>query len=162
MADCEAKMTIEQNQDNELSECPPAPLFDAEACATAQQVEPLDSNRVSAWRRSITQRAKAVPGSTRLMILVVIVGLAVGAIVSTLLWRLQRPAGTAEVFNEARAGVGAVNAAEASDELKAGFTPAAQPLILDNATQPSMRVRRQYNHGRGSNRPRAYRVGVIR
>lgn len=155
------KMTIEQNQDSELSDSPEPPRFDAEACATAQQVEPLQGGRVSGWLRSMTRHARAVPGSTRLMILVVIAGLAVGAIVSTLVWRIQRPAGTAAVFSEARAGVSALNDAEAADELKASFISPTPP-ILENATEPSLRVRRQYDHARGSSRRRAYRVAVIK
>ncbi len=137
----------------------PTPIFDANASATAQPVEPLRSSTTSGWRDKLRSLTGGVTGQSRVLAVVVLIGLITGALAGFLLVNIQRTRPASDLEVHANEPVPEIPAAEKqkldsfADELAVGEVQTVSQAGTRNR-RPKVRVR--------TNRPRAYRVAIIR
>jgi hypothetical protein len=144
------------------------PRFDAETSAKAQPVEPIRPNRFSSVANSLRSLRKRANGQVRVLTAVVIVGLITGALAGILLVKLARNNQTTAEINTEPAKVSEIQATEAraldayASELSSEIdTP--RPSSGQLAAQPFGKQLGKYGRARrATDRPRAYRVAVIR
>lgn len=138
-----------------------APVFDANASAGAQPVEPIHSrSRIFNLRNTFRSVSSGINGQTRILWAVILIGLITGTLAGMLLVNIARTGQTATVAE--------VPAAEQATEMPVTETRhldsfAAELAGSDGQTALSTATRQRIPRGRArSNRPRAYRVAIIR
>ncbi len=138
----------------------PTPLFDADASASAQPVEPIRSSRLSRISNRVHSVSRRIDGQSRMLAVVVLIGLITGALAGMLLVNIARtgpPATVAEVPAREPAPEMPVTETEKLDSFAAalgGREAQTVPSTVTRNRRPRVRVR--------TNRPRAYRVAIIR
>jgi len=151
-------------------ELPPPAHFDDVAIAHAQPVRPLSRNRFTqriqnaiqgAIRSAHTSR-QTFAGRGVALALVVICGLAAGAVAATLLVTERRPAADTPVATEQSVVNATQDATEAITQ-----NAEASPIVEDVATVPmvkksKLRVRTLRNRSSAQQGKKAYRFAVIR
>ena len=138
----------------------PTPIFDAHASASAQPVEPIRSSRILNWRNRVRSLSRRIDGQSRMLAVVILIGLITGALAGMLLVNIARsgqPATVSEVpVNEPASEMPATEA-QKLDTFAAVLDGSEVQSVAPTATRnrrPRSRVR--------TSRPRAYRVAVIR
>ena len=139
----------------------PTPVFDANTSASAQPVEPLrSSSRISSLRNKFRSVSSRINGQTRILAVVILIGLITGALAGMLLVNIARsgqPATVAEVPAREPASEMPVTEAQKLDTFAAALGGSDEQSVAPTVTRnrrPRSRVR--------ASRPRAYRVAVIR
>jgi len=136
------------------------PLFDANASASAQPVEPIRSSRVSKISNRLRSVSGRIDGQSRMVAVVILIGLITGALAGMLLVNIARtgpPATVSEVPSNEPASEIPVSEAQKLETFAAalgGREVSAVPSTVTRNRRPRVRVR--------TNRPRAYRVAIIR
>ncbi len=154
----ENRKPIETNQIDDTSL--PAPLFDADASASAQPVEPIRSSGFSNLRERFAAVSRRINGQSRVLAVVILIGLITGALVGMLLVNIARtsaPPAVEEVSVSAPASETPTTEAQKLDTFAAELGGSEVQAVSATATRnrrPRSRVR--------TTRPRAYRVAVIR
>jgi len=138
-----------------------APVFDANASASAQPVEPIHSrSRIFNLRNTLHSLSRGITGQTRILWAVILIGLITGTLAGMLLVNFARTGQPATVTE--------VPATEPPTEMPVAETRhldafAAELAGSDGQTALSTATRHRRPRGRArSNRPRAYRVAIIR
>ncbi|MEK6281796.1 MAG: hypothetical protein AABN95_15690 [Acidobacteriota bacterium] len=156
MTDDRNSVEFNQPQDPSL----PTPLFDANASASAQPVEPIRRSRISILRQKVGSLRSSMSSQSRALALVIIVGLTIGALGGLVLVNLarnsQQPAVLVAPSNDSAPEIRDAEA-QKLDTFAAGLT--------GRSVQPSAPVITRTGKARTrwrTNRPRAYRVAVIR
>lgn len=154
----ESYNSTETNQKDHASL--PTAVFDANASASAQPVEPIHRTRGSSLREKFRAANRHISGQSRLLAVVILIGLITGALAGMLLVNIARsgqPATVSEVpVNEPASEMPATEA-QKLDTFAAALGGSDVQAVAPTATRnrrPRSRVR--------TNRPRAYRVAVIR
>jgi len=135
------------------------PRFDAEASANAQPVEPISPAR-SSLKDKLRSLRNHANSQVRVLVAVVIVGLITGALAGMFLVKVARSEQTTAQFYTEPVEVSATQSTETrtlevfASELSSEIAKPVQSL-----SQPSGKYGRAR---RTINRPRAYRVAVIR
>lgn len=140
------------------------PLFDDSASARARPVEPIQlgaepvhRNPFKGWRGRISSIPKALGNQTRALVVVVLIGLITGAVGGFLLVKAARGDSQAVVAetlsNEPNAELTA-NETQNLDAFASELSTAAQTQRTTLKRNTRVRPR--------SNKPRAYRVAIIR
>jgi len=139
----------------------PTPVFDANASASAQPVEPIRSrSRISNLRNTFRSVSSGINGQKRILWAVILIGLITGALAGMLLANIARTGQPATLA--------AVPATEPPTEMPVTETRHLDAFAVelagsDGQTALSTATRQRRPRGRvRSNRPRAYRVAVIR
>lgn len=139
----------------------PTPVFDANASASAQPVEPIrGGSRISSLRNRFRSVSSRIDGQSRMLAVVILIGLITGALAGMLLVNIARsgqPATVSEVPVNEPASEMPVTEAQKLDTFAAGLGGSDVQSIAPTATRnrrPRSRVR--------TSRPRAYRVAVVR
>ena len=138
----------------------PTPLFDADASASAQPVEPIRSSSLSKFSNRVRSVSRRIDGQSRVLAVVVLIGLITGALAGMLLVNIARtgpPATVAEVPAKDPAPQIPVTETQKLDSFAAalgGREIQTVPSAVTRNGRPRVRVR--------TNRPRAYRVAIIR
>jgi len=154
----ESYNSTETNQTDHASL--PTPVFDADTSASAQPVEPIRSGRISSLRNRFRSVSSRINGQTRILGAVILIGLITGALAGMLLVNIARSGQTATVAE--------VPAREPASEMPVTEaqkldTFAAELGGSDVQTVPSTATRNRRPRARvRTNRPRAYRVAIIR
>jgi hypothetical protein len=154
----ESYNSTETNQTDHASL--PTPVFDANTSASAQPVEPIRSGRISSLRNKFRSVSSSINGQTRILAVVILIGLITGALAGMLLVNIARsgqPATVAEVLAREPASEIPVTEAQQLDTFAAALGGSDVQSVAPTATRnrrPRSRVR--------TSRPRAYRVAVIR
>jgi hypothetical protein len=144
----------------EQFEYPPPARFDESASANAQPVQPLSTSRVAAWKQRARSARELISSKTVVLVLVVIGGLAIGALGGTLLVRHHTSmTESAPVVEESTLEIPAEgDSQKPADETRAGL-PTTE---LSNAGRNSARGRNRRTRPNTWHAQRAYRVAVIR
>lgn len=142
---------------------PVTPLFDESASARARPVEPIHldaepihQNLFNAWRGRMSSLATLLGNQTRALAIVVVIGLITGAVGGLLLVNAAKANREAQLVdtlpNDPAANV-STNETQNLDAFASQLSTAAQ------SPRP---VRRKAKGRFHSNKPRAYRVAIIR
>lgn len=137
----------------------PTPVFDANASASAQPVERIPRSTASRWRDKLHAVGGSITGQSRMLVVVILIGLIAGALAGVLLVNMARSKPASDLEVHANEPVSEMPAAEKqkldafADELAPGTVQTVSPAGTRNR-RPRTRVR--------ANRPRAYRVAIIR
>lgn len=139
----------------------PTPVFDANASASAQPVEPIRSRgRISTLRNTFRSVSNGINGQKRILWAVILIGLITGTLAGMLLVNIARtgqPATVAEVPATEPTTEMPVTETRHLDAFAAELAGSDGQTALTTATsqrRPRGRVR--------SNRQRAHRVAIIR
>ena len=135
----------------------PTPLFDANASASAQPVEPIRSTRISNLNQRLRAVSSRINGQSRMLVAVIIIGLITGALAGMLLVNSARkgqPETVAELPVDAPATEIPVSKSQELDTFAAALGASEVQSTVTRNRRPRSRVR--------TSRPRAYRVAVIR
>lgn len=154
----ESYNSIETNQPDHSTL--PAPLFDANASASAQPVEPIRSSSLSKIGNRVRSVSRRIDGQSRMLAVVILIGLITGALAGMLLVNLARPSAPATVSEVPSNEPGSeipVSEAQKLDTFSAALGGGEVSAVSSTVTRnrrPRSRVR--------TTRHRAYRVAVIR
>lgn len=149
-------------------ESPPPPHFDESASANAQPVQPIPASVVTVWFQHARSARQMLPVRTKALALVLVGGLAIGALGGTLLVKERKlTTGPAPVVEESAAEASATTDASpdaTEDAVPNEETGAAQPgaIELQGAAQTRSRNRSRRARPQTQRQPQAYRVGVIK
>jgi hypothetical protein len=154
-------MTEDRNQKEPIQsdESLPPPIFDANASASAQPVEPIRRSAVSRWRDRLRSLSGGITGQSRMLAAVILIGLITGALAGVLLVNTARSKPASDLEVHANEPVSEIPATEKqkldafADELATGTVQTVSPAGTRDR-RPRARVR--------SHRPRAYRVAILR
>jgi hypothetical protein len=155
MTDNRNSTETNQTDDASLS----TPLFDANASASAQPVEPIRRSRISSLREKVRSASSRINGQSRMLAVVILIGLITGALAGMLLVNIARTSQPAVVEAPANEPASEISATEEQKldtfaaELAGSDLQTVPPTVARNR-KPRARVR--------TSRPRAYRVAVIR
>lgn len=134
-----------------------APRFDERACANAQPVLPIPSGRISALVQRLRRVRPVINAKTRAFAIVVIAGLAVGALGGTIFVNQQATSlDEASVFDQP--ATQAPTSEDPQAVIESNITPAGALSGTENKVRPQRRYRRM----RMPSPRRAYQVDVIR
>lgn len=150
------KRNSTQNSENHL----PKPIFDASASARARPVEPLqpneavDSGLLRVWRNRFDTVTNFLGSQTRALAIVVVIGLITGSVGGVLLVNAARS-------NEQPVMIESFSSDSASSQNETERLDAfASKLTAATSTSPT--IERKAKGRFKSNKPRAYRVAIIR
>jgi hypothetical protein len=138
----------------------PTPLFDADASASAQPVEPIHRSRISNWRNRFPLLSRRINGQPRMLIVVILIGLIIGALAGMLLVNIAG-SGRPETVSEAPVNEPAPEMPVTEAQKLDTFAAALGGRDVQTASPTVTRNRRPRSRVRPS-RPRAYRVAIIR
>lgn len=138
----------------------PTPVFDANASASAQPVEPIRSSRISNWRNRVRSLSRRIDGQSRMLAVVILVGLITGALAGMLLVNIART-GQPETVSEVPVNEPASEMPATEAQKLDTFAAALDGSDVESVVPTVTRNRRPRSRVRTS-RPRAYRVAVIR
>jgi hypothetical protein len=139
-------------------EYPPPARFDDSASANAQPVEPLPTSRIVVWKQRVSSARRMISGKTIVLTLVIIGGLAIGAVGGTMLVR-QRAS-----LTDSAPVIDAPTTETTTDSQRPAHEPRAEVSTaeLPNALQTNSRFRnRRTPRTTRRTQQRAYRVAVI-
>lgn len=152
--------------DSDFEQPPPA-HFDEVAAANAQPVQPLSRNRAAQRIQMALRSARSArpmfAGIGAALALVVICGLAAGAVAGIMLMTERQHADTPAAAEESAVEVDAAQDATKEMTQNADARPVLAEVALPATVKKSkLRVRTLHGRSRGQHGRKAYRVAVIR